>query len=760
MTCLEGERHNLEDGDFVRFSEVEGMAGLENDGPFPLKVISPSAFSVGDALAKYPPYVRGGYVHQVKQPSTLCFESFETTMKDPEIMLTDFAKMERPAELHLGFMALFAFQEQSGGKLPAPGSAEDAAKLVQLATEINSSMSNPLSSVPEPLFRQLACGAGACLSPMAAIFGGIAAQEALKACSHKFTPVHQYMYLDALEALPGGTLSSAEVQGANTRDDDSRAVFGSSLQRTLADLNVFVVGAGALGCEVLKNLAMMGVACGSGTITITDMDQIERSNLNRQFLFRNTDVGQEKSACAAAAVKRMNNAVNITALNHRVGPETEHIFTADFWNKQDIVVNALDNVQARLYVDTQCVFYQKPLLEEGTLGTKGNVQVIVPHMTESYGSSHDPPEASIPLCTIKNFPHAIEHTIQWARELFEGVFKVPGDDVNTYLQNESFLSKLGSECNKVERIKIIADALVESRPTSFDHCVVWARHKFEELFSNTIKQLLHNFPLDHRTSQGEPFWALPKRPPTPVDFDASDPEHMKFIVTCATLHGVCYGLKGETDPAYYQKVLTGVTVPPFVPKSSVRIATTDKEEEDAQKAVLEGDDDVFARILEGLPKGTDLPGFAMCPIEFEKDDDSNMHVDFIAAASNLRASNYKIQTVDRNQTKVIAGKIIPAIATTTALITGLVCLELYKVVQKKPLDHFKNAFLNLALPFMTFSEPIECAKSKVGEATFTLWDRTDVAIGDVPLQEFIAVVEKKYGLDVSMVSYAAGELPT
>ena len=94
-------------------------------------------------------------------------------------------------------------------------------------------------------------------------------------------------------------------------------------------------------------------------------------------------------------------------------------------------------------MDRRCVFYQLPLLESGTLGTKGNTQVVMPKLTESYSSSQDPPEKSIPMCTVRHFPNLIEHTLEWAREYFDVFFKTNPEYVNQYLgNNAAFLEQV------------------------------------------------------------------------------------------------------------------------------------------------------------------------------------------------------------------------------------------------------------------------------------------------------------------------------
>ncbi len=111
----------------------------------------------------------------------------------------------------------------------------------------------------------------------------------------------------------------------------------------------------------------------------------------------------------------MNPDMRVVPSLDKVGPETESKYSDEFFDKVDVVVNALDNVAARLYVDQRCVALAKPLLESGTLGTKGHVQVIVPFVTTSYSDNRDPPGKDIPFCTLRSFPNKIEHTLEWSK---------------------------------------------------------------------------------------------------------------------------------------------------------------------------------------------------------------------------------------------------------------------------------------------------------------------------------------------------------
>lgn len=762
VSALDETRHGLEDGDFVTFTEVQGMEPLNDSEPRKITVKGPYTFSIGD-VSNLGQYKRGGLYQQVKMPKIVNFQPLSEQLKTPELLMSDFAKFDRPQQLHLGFQALHEFASRNSGNLPRPYSDKDASEVFKYAQALAGD-GEDRGDLDEKLLRELSYQARGDLAPMAAFFGGLAAQEVLKSVSGKFHPIVQWLYFDSLESLPSSVKRSEELcKPSGTRYDGQTAVFGREFQEKLANINEFLVGAGAIGCEMLKNWAMIGLATGpKGKISVADMDQIEKSNLNRQFLFRPKDVGKLKSECAAEAVQAMNPDLKgkFVILPDRVGAETEHIFNENFWEELDGVTNALDNVDARQYVDRRCVFFRKPLLDSGTLGTKGNTQVVLPSLTESYSSSQDPPEQSFPQCTLRSFPNKIDHTIAWAKEKFHEFFVGPPETVNLYITQPNYIEEtLKQAGNEIPTLESIRDYLVTEKPHNFDDCIVWARRQFESKYNNDIRQLLYNFPKDCTTSSGAPFWSGPKRAPDPLRFDASNPAHMGFIVAAAHLHAFNYGIKESTSVTekYYRKVMDDMIIPEFTPSASVKIQADDNEPDpNAQPAGSTFDDNgTLEQIVSHLPPPQTLRGFKLEPVEFEKDDDTNHHIDFITAASNLRAQNYSIAEADRHKIKFIAGKIIPAIATTTALVTGLVILELYKIVDgKEDIEQYKNGFVNLALPFFGFSEPIASPKGKYmgssGEVTIDkLWDRFEVE--DVTLQEFLDDFKEK-GLDIMMLS--------
>lgn len=347
-------------------------------------------------------------------PEILHFKSLKDSLKDPQFFISDFAKFDRPPQLHLCFCSLDDYIMKYG-RLPRPHHEQDAADFSIIVNVSNKASNEPID-ISEMIVKEFAYQAQGDIPAMNAVVGGLVAQEMLKACSGKFTPLQQFFYFDSLESLPTSSPRSQEFCAPqNSPYDGQIAVFGSEFQKKIGNARQFLVGSGAIGCEMLKNWALMGLGVGpEGAVYVTDMDTIEKSNLNRQFLFRPWDVKKLKSECAVEAIQKMNSETidRYHAFADRVGGDTENIFNDAFWNKLSGVTNALDNVDARKYVDRRCVFFRKPLLESGTLGTKGNTQVVLPHLTESYSSSNDPPEKSIPLCTLKSFPNAIEHTIQ------------------------------------------------------------------------------------------------------------------------------------------------------------------------------------------------------------------------------------------------------------------------------------------------------------------------------------------------------------
>lgn len=146
--------------------------------------------------------------------------------------------------------------------------------------------------------------------------------------------------------------------------------------------------------------------------------------------------------------------------------------------------------------------------------------------------------------------------------------------------------------------------------------------------------------------------------------------------------------------------------------------------------------------------------------EFEKDDDKNFHIDFIHSLANIRVRNYALEEMDWLTVKIKAGRIIPALATTTATIAAIQTIEMLKIIKKCEIKDMRNSFINLAVPSMMFSEPGAPVTTKLTkDLNVTLWDIWEYkdAEKNCTLLEIVEFFKGKFGLTCRDIFY--GSIP-
>jgi ubiquitin-activating enzyme E1 len=779
LHCIEGEKHDVSKGDHIQFQLSNGGSFSppcivkEVYGPFRLS----AQYATEDtSLTDFVSIVnkQAASFSRLKIPRFVRFVSMEEAL----IKAGQDASLFVPCDLDKSFdpirraALLSCFQSlplylEANQKFPSRGE-EDQFRALMAATNASENHTGEWKSLVDK-FTQC-CAAK--LTPMQGIIGAIGAQEALKAVSGFYNPVTQFLLYDCDELL-GNDSSLLVVDGIGAKSGQEY-ILGSKLCTHLANKNLFVVGAGAIGCELLKNLSAMGACTNKGRVVVTDMDTIEKSNLSRQLLFRDADIGKFKSKAAEAAVRRFNPTMNMQVHTSKVGDEENGHFNDFFWaNDVGVVLNALDNVEARLFMDKQCVTHKKPLVDAGTLGSKGNVQVVVPGQSESYGFSVDPPDPSIPVCTLKNFPYAIAHTIQWGRDLFEGYFERRPKQANEFriligLQGPRAVAKklikdLGGKAAVKIAEELTQDLRINSSSTSVvelrQEAVKWASTEAKTLFSGAIGELLTKHPADSVDEDGKPFWSGTRRLPRPLNYNSDDDDQrmidenlIGFVRAGGRLRMETLSTWDGQEEISREEAIEAI----LVTREETCHATTDLSDEAYDRVI---------RSLEFNATGESN----LCGIEFEKDDERNGHVDFVTAASNLRALCYGIAPVDAMETRRVAGRIVPAMITTTAFVSALSCLELLKLLQDAPLQRHRNAFINLALPFFAFTPPLPAEKFPgLRGSTYTEWDRIVVkeskkaaAKGGITLQGLLVKIKKKLLLEddgtvaVSSISFGS-----
>jgi len=222
-------------------------------------------------------------------------------------------------------------------------------------------------------------------------------------------------------------------------------------QDKLSGSTVMVIGVGAIGCEVAKNLALMGI----GRLIIVDNDVVEVSNLSRQMLFTDEDVGRPKTLAAREKLVKMNPWIKIDQYYKDVRE-----LNIDLFREASVICSCLDNWPVRRWVNSMCIELDKPLVDIAMDGLYANLQAVLPGKTaclECHGEDLIPKEIQLAECTLRRRrPEDLkkdleEQKIHISLDLVEKLFEI---GVKTVFDIKYSQAQIFEKLDEVTRNKI------------------------------------------------------------------------------------------------------------------------------------------------------------------------------------------------------------------------------------------------------------------------------------------------------------------
>ncbi|XP_031558479.1 SUMO-activating enzyme subunit 2-like [Actinia tenebrosa] len=419
---------------------------------------------------------------------------------------------------------------------------------------------------------------------------------------------------------------------ADITDNIRFSVLGGNLAKRVTKSKILVVGAGGIGCELIKNLVLTGFK----DIEVIDLDTIDVSNLNRQFLFQKKHVGKSKAKVARESALRFNPSTNITAHHDNIKSSE---YGVSYFKQFDVVMNALDNRAARNHVNRMCLAADVPLVESGTAGYLGQASVIKKGVTECYECQPKPTQKTFPGCTIRNTPSEPIHCIVWAKHLFNQLFGEADADeeVSPDTEDPEAMGDAGMKALEKDHVPDAIGGVMRQSTRS------WAEQTgynvvrlFNKFFCEDIKYLLSM----------DKLWKK-RTPPNPLNWDTVFQENNEAE-------------NGNEDSELQDQRIWSIQECSRILGKSIEVLKTNLENKEEE-------------------------------LVWDKDDSPSM--DFVTCAANIRAHIFGIPMKSRFDVKAMAGNIIPAIATTNAIIAAIIVMQGLNILNDR-IDRCKTIYLN------------------------------------------------------------------
>ena len=777
-------------GDSVIFKEVEGMTELNFEKcnkiwEIKKKPDSDTSFIIDD-ISKFSDYKSGGYIEEKPIPKKMKYHSLSKKLEIPFNQDEDEFLNWKQKLIFIIFKSLMIFKQEKN-ILPKKFNIDHINNMIKLVNkEIQYYKSNENKKIfnniklDEKIIKNICETSSAEICCMTSLIGGVVCQEIIKSTG-KYAPINQWEIFNFLEYSDIIPDEEKYLSNNENRYSEYEIVFGKKIIEKIQSLNIFLAGAGALGCELLKNLSLLGIGANNnsensdGSVLIIDDDMVELSNLNRQFLFHKKDIGKYKTLIAKDSANKINNDLKCKALCSRISDDNYHLFK-DF-DKYDLILSAIDSNDGNSYLSELCQIYEKILIKGGIKGPQGKVESFNPKTTCSLNDIdyHQMPIEEVPKCTRRRFPKKIEDCIDNARDLFEEFNRIPFIYLKEIIKKNIFNDDI-FEGSIEKRLLVYKYLQILFNKNDYDNFFSFGLFVFHYLFSHKINLLLSQYPLVLLDEDYKPFWSN-KIIPTKLIFDIDDELSFNFVFSFLKIINNSLQLNIEFNENFMREKINN-------------LINNNNSYENEIKELNSG---ILLKklnfLLDELKNNTNLIDEIknlMVP-EFEKDKPELYHISFIHNYANLEAKSYKIPKCDKFYSFEYVGKIGPTIITSIATVSGFMSLQIFGIFAnlmfvenseispnyepKKEKEEFSeeedelkenalhNLVYNLGSNEFFFSEFYEPKYSDLGlnikglPEKFTKWDKI-IINGGKTVNELVNLFKERYGLISTLIYFA------
>ncbi|KAL4510464.1 hypothetical protein ABPG72_004618 [Tetrahymena utriculariae] len=762
VNLVNQHKHNFQTGDFIRITEVDGMHQVNGQEPRPVKVIDDYSFSIEDTTY-YAQYQKGGFAELVKVPHKIKFNSLDSLINGtkPQILNSKYKNIKL---LHMFWKCLIQYKTKYD-KLPEIFNKEAYEQIAQIAQEINEQNKEKspefyIENIDQSQLKLLTKYCTVQIAPLCIGWAGLVTKEILSFCG-KYEPIRQIFHIDFFELSPKYEVKADQVEKyKNTRYYQQVALIGAEGQEKLINYKIGIMGAGSNGCELARNLVLMGVCTGeNGLLDILDADTFKTFNLHSHQWITEDAVDKSKVEVLSKNILRLNPQTKIRCTQKLADKSSENDLGDDYWKNIDVIFNCTDKKAAKQYLLEKSLWYNKVLIDQSLDALKGSTHSIIPHITDIPDLQKDDflsGRFDFDKDIIMNYPYLQIHDIIWAKEIFEQLFVENLRELKQYINHpqqyiHQYQSLFKLNMNYQTKLLIIHCLVTKKNYLELKDIVQLSKEIFELYFNERIYRLIaSHIPADNQ--EDEKFWVGYKKIPQIIQYNPQNQMIIRFISIVTHLYINLFQLDVPNDKLTEENIKKILLIQYNSPE--------DQQQQywNLQSYELKDEKDIenFEKILQECAKPAMIPQLKIGICNQTSEYFREKYIDFLDTSSNLRSQCYQHGKVPRYKVENIAFEMNRRSLFPQSIITSMAALELFKYATNQDISDYRNIKFDLTQNKFDFIPPVNAKIIQKDPnivyipQPFTVWEKI-IVDKPVSIEELIDYFSNKYDVFINSI---------